>query len=71
MSQQNSADTVLAWLWELSDGTRAAVVEHAAAPQWELRVSKNGAVVEHERCDSFPALIAASTAARLRADGRN
>ena len=71
MSQGNAADTVLAWLWERSDGTRAAVVEHAAAPQWELRVTKNGVVVEHERCDSFPALIAASTAARLRVDAQN
>ena len=42
MSQESSADTVLAWLWELSDGTRAAVVEHTSAPQWELRVTKNG-----------------------------
>jgi len=45
---------------ELSDGTRAAVVEHAVVPQWELRVTKNGVVVEHERCDSFSALIAES-----------
>ncbi|HJZ78131.1 MAG TPA: hypothetical protein VKE51_40670 [Vicinamibacterales bacterium] len=71
MSQKNSADAVLAWLWELSDGTRAEVVERTAAPQWELRVTKNGVVIEHERCDSFPALIAASTAARMRADAQN
>ena len=71
MSQQNPGDAVLAWLWELSDGTRAAVVEHTAAPQWELQVTKNGRIVERERCESFPALIAASTAARLRADAQN
>jgi hypothetical protein len=71
MTEQTSADAVLAWLWELPDGTKAAVVEHAAAPHWELRVLRRGQIIDRERCASFPDLITASMAAHLRADSTN
>jgi hypothetical protein len=71
MSESNAAEAVLAWLWELPDGTKAAVVEHPAAPRWELRVTRRGRVLERERCDSFFDLISASMAARLKADADN
>ena len=68
MFEADSADRVLAWLWERPDGTKAGVVEHAAAPRWELRVIKAGRVIARERCDSFAELIAASMAAHLKTD---
>jgi len=71
MTEPTSADGVLAWLWELPDGTRAGVIEHATPPHWELRVIKGGQIVECERCASFPELIAASMAAHYKADSNN
>jgi hypothetical protein len=68
MSQPSSGDGVLAWLWELSDGTKAAVIEHPAPPHWELRITKNARIVARQRCDSFAELMEASVAARLAAD---
>jgi len=71
MTEPTSAEPVLAWLWELPDGTRAAVVEHAAPPQWELRIVKGSRVIECERCASLSELIAAAMAAHYKADSRN
>ena len=69
MSEPNSPDAVIAWLWERPDGTKAGVVEHAAAPHWELRVTRRGVVIERHRCESFAELVAASMAAHLKTDG--
>ncbi|HKB13458.1 MAG TPA: hypothetical protein VKD69_22485 [Vicinamibacterales bacterium] len=71
MSQSKSAEAVLAWLWELSDGTSAAVIEHDAAPKWELRVTRHGRIVTRQRCESFTTLMEATVAARQAADGQN
>ena len=71
MTDPTSAEPVMAWLWELPDGTRAGVVEHAAPPHWELRIVKGGRVVDCERCASFSDLIAAAMAAHYKADSRN
>jgi hypothetical protein len=71
MTEPTSAEPVMAWLWEMSDGTRAGVVEHAAPPQWELRIVKAGRVIESERCVSFSDLIAAAMAAHYKAGSRN
>ncbi|HXI29609.1 MAG TPA: hypothetical protein VNG89_14320 [Vicinamibacterales bacterium] len=71
MSEQDSAERIVAWLWERPDGTRAAVIEHASEPHWELRITRRGRVIECERCRSFSDLIAASTAAHVKADRTN
>ena len=68
MIDPTSAEPVMAWLWELPDGTKAGVVEHAAPPQWELRIVKGGRVIDCERCTSFSDLIAAAMAAHYKAD---
>ena len=70
MTEPTSAEP-MAWLWELPDGTKAGVVEHAAPPHWELRIVKGGRVIECERCASFADLIAAAMAAHCKADGSN
>ena len=71
MTEPTSAERVLTWLWELPDGTRAGVVEHAAPPRWELRIVKGDRVIARERCGSFPDRIAAAMAAHYRADSSN
>lgn len=71
MIEPTSAEPVMAWLWELPDGTKAGVVEHAAPPHWELRIVKGGRVIECERCASFSDLIAAAMAAHYKADSSN
>ena len=47
-------------LWELSDGTRACVIEHAFAPHWEVCVVRQDRVVQRHRCDTIEEVIAAS-----------
>jgi hypothetical protein len=71
MSEPSSAEPVMAWLWELPDGTKAGVVEHAAPPQWELRIVKGDRVIGCERCASFSDLIAAAMAAHYKAESNN
>jgi hypothetical protein len=53
---------VLACLWELSDGTRAFVVEHRVAPRWELRMVRRGSVVDGRRFHALDELMAKSLA---------
>jgi hypothetical protein len=49
-------------LWELSDGTRACVIEHALTPHWEICLVSHDRVVQRHRCDTIEELMATSTA---------
>jgi hypothetical protein len=53
-------DNVLTYLWELSDGTRAYVVEHAFAPRWEVCLVRRDRVVQRQRCETIEELMLAS-----------
>jgi hypothetical protein len=51
-------DNAITNLWELSDGTRACVVEHPAAPRWEVCLVRSDRVVQRHRCDTIDQLMA-------------
>ena len=51
-------DNAITNLWELSDGTRACVVEHAVEPRWEVCVVRRERVVQRHRCDTIQQLMA-------------
>jgi hypothetical protein len=58
-------DNAITNLWELSDGTRACVVEHPAAPRWEVCLVRSDRVLLSHRCDTIDQLMA--TAMNLHA----
>ena len=51
-------DNAITNLWELSDGTRACVVEHAVEPRWEVCLVRRERVVQRRRCDTIHQLMA-------------
>jgi hypothetical protein len=51
-------DNAITNLWELSDGTRACVVEHTAAPRWEVCLVGRERVLQRHRCDTIHQLMA-------------
>ena len=60
------SENVLVWLWELRDGTRAGVIEHAVAPRWELRLIRHKRVVHQTRYQSCDDLMTAAMAEHLK-----
>ena len=62
-------ENVLTHLWELSDGTRAYVVEHAFAPRWEVCLVRRDRVVRRRRCETVEELMAASMRFHASASG--
>jgi hypothetical protein len=64
------AQAFLTYLWELSDGTRACVVEHLSAPRWELCMVRHGHVVYVCRCETVADLMARSLAEFVAASER-
>jgi hypothetical protein len=54
--------SIVTWLWELHDGTKAGVAEHADR-SWELRILRRGRIVSQQHWQSLQDLVAASTAA--------
>ena len=63
-------ENVLTYLWELSDGTRAYVVEHAFAPRWEVCLVRRDRVVQRQRCETIEQLMAASMSFHAAASAR-
>jgi hypothetical protein len=57
---RRTPENAITSLWELSDGTRASVVEHAFAPHWEICLVRSERVVQRHRCDTIEELIAKS-----------
>jgi hypothetical protein len=55
-----NVDNVITNLWELSDGTRACLVEHASAPRWEVCVVRRDRVLQRHRCETIHQLMATS-----------
>jgi hypothetical protein len=66
---RTSLQNALTSLWELSDGTRACVIEHAFAPHWEVCLVRRDRVVQRHRCDSLEELMAASMGFHVTATG--
>jgi hypothetical protein len=58
----NESPSVLVCLWELSNGTRAILVEHADGPRWELRIARRGRFVQGWRFERIADLMATSLA---------
>jgi hypothetical protein len=54
----NSIENVITSLWELSDGTRACVVEHPFAPRWEICLVRRDRILQRHRCDTIQQLMA-------------
>jgi hypothetical protein len=57
---RTSLENVITALWELPDGTRACVVEHAFNPRWEVCVLKRNRVLKRRRCETIEELMATS-----------
>jgi hypothetical protein len=57
---RTSLENVITSLWELSDGTRACVIEHVFDPRWEVCLIKRDRVVKRRRCDTIEELMATS-----------
>jgi hypothetical protein len=57
---RGTPENTLTSLWELADGTRACVIEHAFAPHWEVCLVRRDRVVQRHRCDSLEELMATS-----------
>jgi len=57
---RTARENVLTYLWELSDGTCAYVVEHAFAPRWEVCLVRRDRVVQRQRCETIEQMMATS-----------
>ena len=66
---RSALENVLTYLWEISDGTRAYVVEHAFAPRWEVCLVRRDRVVRRRRCETVEELMAASMRFHASASG--
>jgi hypothetical protein len=63
------APRILTCLWELSDGTRAVLLEYSHQPRSELRTVRRDCVVQQFRCDAIGDLMVRSLAEYQAASG--